>query len=59
MQRYLETAGALEEWLRSYRPEELFDDNGCFLDKWRDISPKGAKRMSVHPVTNGGVNPKA
>ena len=55
----MSTADALEAWLRSYRPEELFDDNGRFLDKWREISPKGAKRMSVHPITNGGVAPKA
>ena len=55
----MSTADALEAWLRSYRPEELFDDNGRFLEKWREISPKGAKRMSVHPITNGGVAPKA
>ncbi|GAB2968903.1 phosphoketolase family protein [Frigoribacterium salinisoli] len=44
----------LEEWLRSYRPEELFDDEGrpaAFLDALR---PRGDKRMSAIPASNGG-----
>ncbi|AZG68728.1 phosphoketolase family protein [Mycoplasma struthionis] len=46
----------LEKWLRSYKPEELFDENGKVLDEITEIAPKGLKRMAVHPVTNGGIN---
>ena len=46
----------LEEWLRSYRPEELFDESGT-LDRrncgnWR---PQGTRRMSANPHANGGL----
>jgi xylulose-5-phosphate/fructose-6-phosphate phosphoketolase len=45
----------LEAWLRSYRPEELFDDSGCLLPQLRRLSPKGSRRMSANPVANGGM----
>ncbi|QJG66995.1 phosphoketolase [Mycoplasma phocoenae] len=51
-------ADKLKNWLLSYRPNELFDENGTFKDEYRQISPKGLKRMSVHPITNGGINPQ-
>ncbi|MBN0919291.1 phosphoketolase family protein [[Mycoplasma] gypis] len=54
----LEHVDKLEAWLRSYRPEQLFDENGKFKEEYRQISPKGLKRMSMHPITNGGVNAK-
>ncbi|MFN2377961.1 MAG: phosphoketolase [Candidatus Binatia bacterium] len=45
----------LEEWMRSYRPEELFDENGALRLELRTLAPKGARRMSANPHTNGGV----
>ncbi|PZO54763.1 MAG: phosphoketolase [Phormidesmis priestleyi] len=44
----------LENWMRSYRPEELFDDNGTLLADIKEIAPKGDRRMSANPHTNGG-----
>lgn len=49
---------ALVDWLKSYRPEELFDENGTIKDEVREISPKGDRRMSTNPITNGGIDPK-
>lgn len=49
---------ALVDWLKSYRPEELFDENGTIKDEIRKISPKGNRRMSTNPITNGGIDPK-
>ncbi|MEU5784053.1 phosphoketolase family protein [Micromonospora lupini] len=45
----------LERWLRSYRPEELFDATGAPVDELRTLPPRGDRRMSANPVTNGGV----
>ena len=45
----------LEEWLRSYEPEKLFDERGKLRDDLRDLSPKGSKRMSASPYANGGL----
>ncbi|MGV9212097.1 phosphoketolase family protein [Micromonospora sp. RB23] len=45
----------LERWLRSYRPEELFDATGAPVDELRTLPPTGDRRMSANPVTNGGV----
>ncbi|MFG2102140.1 phosphoketolase [Micromonospora echinaurantiaca] len=45
----------LERWLRSYRPEELFDATGAPVAELVDLPPKGDRRMSANPVTNGGV----
>lgn len=44
----------LEEWLRSYRPEELFDDRGAPVPAIRDLHPAGERRMSANPHANGG-----
>ncbi|MCC8247793.1 phosphoketolase family protein [Saccharothrix luteola] len=44
----------LEEWLRSYRPEELFDDDGRLVPELRALAPTGDRRMSANPHTNGG-----
>ncbi|WP_447007523.1 phosphoketolase family protein [Saccharothrix isguenensis] len=44
----------LEEWLRSYRPEELFDENGRLVPELRALAPTGDRRMSANPHTNGG-----
>jgi len=45
----------LEDWMRSYKPEELFDANGRLIPELRALSPKGARRMSANPHANGGV----
>lgn len=45
----------LEDWLKSYRPWELFDDNGTLLAELRHLSPVGPKRMGSNPHTNGGL----
>ncbi len=45
----------LEEWLRSYRPEELFDERGSLIPELAELAPKGVRRMSANPHANGGV----
>ncbi|MGO8870210.1 MAG: phosphoketolase [Acidimicrobiales bacterium] len=45
----------LEAWLRSYRPEELFDEHGRPVDAVRGAAPVGDRRMSVNPHANGGL----
>ncbi|MFI6264030.1 phosphoketolase [Micromonospora sp. NPDC051006] len=45
----------LETWLRSYRPEELFDATGAPVAELLALPPRGDRRMSANPVTNGGV----
>ncbi|MCW2687502.1 MAG: phosphoketolase, partial [Mycobacterium sp.] len=45
----------LEEWLRSYRPEELFDDDGTLRPELRALAPTGHRRMSDNPHANGGL----
>jgi xylulose-5-phosphate/fructose-6-phosphate phosphoketolase len=45
---------ALEDWLRSYRPEELFDDNGTPIPEIDELYPKGELRMGANPHVNGG-----
>ncbi|HUP02380.1 MAG TPA: phosphoketolase family protein [Bryobacteraceae bacterium] len=45
----------LEEWLRSYRPEELFDENGRLKPELADLAPKGERRMGANPHANGGA----
>jgi xylulose-5-phosphate/fructose-6-phosphate phosphoketolase len=44
----------LEEWMRSYRPEELFDENGTPLPELLGLPPRGERRMSANPHANGG-----
>jgi xylulose-5-phosphate/fructose-6-phosphate phosphoketolase len=44
----------LEAWLKSYKPEELFDADGRLLPKLKALAPKGARRMSANPHANGG-----
>ena len=44
----------LEEWLRSYRPEELFDEHGAPVAEVLELSPRGERRMSASPHANGG-----
>ena len=44
----------LEEWMRSYRPEELFDEQGRLREELRGVAPHGDHRMSANPHANGG-----
>ena len=50
--RYL---GLLEEWLRSYRPEELFDEQGAPRPELLSLAPEGTRRMGASPHANGGL----
>jgi xylulose-5-phosphate/fructose-6-phosphate phosphoketolase len=45
----------LEAWLRSYRPEELFDESGRFRAEFQELAPTGNRRMGANPHANGGV----
>jgi len=45
----------LEGWLRSYRPDELFDDAGALRADLASLAPKGERRMSANPHANGGL----
>jgi xylulose-5-phosphate/fructose-6-phosphate phosphoketolase len=45
----------LEEWLRSYKPEERFDEQGRLIPELKALAPKGNRRMSANPVANGGL----
>jgi xylulose-5-phosphate/fructose-6-phosphate phosphoketolase len=45
----------LEDWLRSYRPDELFDADGRLRPELRALAPVGQRRMSANPHTNGGL----
>jgi xylulose-5-phosphate/fructose-6-phosphate phosphoketolase len=45
----------LEEWMRSYRPEELFDEDGRLIAELAELAPDGDRRMSANPHANGGV----
>ena len=45
----------LEKWLRSYHPEELFDDDGRLRAELRALAPSGDRRMSANPHANGGL----
>lgn len=44
----------LEKWLKSYKPEELFDENGTLKEVFKSVCPKGDKRMGSSLYTNGG-----
>jgi xylulose-5-phosphate/fructose-6-phosphate phosphoketolase len=44
----------LDDWLRGYRPEELFDDEGRLVPELAELSPSGDRRMSANPHANGG-----
>ena len=50
-----EQLAALEAWLKSYKPEELFDSNGRLNEELKQLSPRGIKRMGSNPNANGGL----
>ena len=45
----------LEDWLKSYRPQELFDEHGKFRDELAALAPTGHRRMGSNPHANGGA----
>ncbi|HEX5460959.1 MAG TPA: phosphoketolase family protein [Steroidobacteraceae bacterium] len=45
---------ALEQWMRSYRPQDLFDDNGRLIPELAALAPRGNRRMGANPHANGG-----
>ncbi|NMG21879.1 phosphoketolase family protein [Brasilonema bromeliae] len=45
----------LEEWMNSYNPQELFDENGKFIPELAELAPKGNRRMGDNPHVNGGL----
>lgn len=53
-QNDMEHADKLVAWLKSYRPEELFDESGKLKHEFAEIAPKGDKRMAANPHTNPG-----
>ena len=44
----------VENWMRSYRPEELFDESGALLAELKDMAPAGDRRITANPHANGG-----
>ena len=47
--------GRLEAWMKSYKPEELFDHTGRLIPELADLAPKGDRRMGANPHANGGI----
>jgi len=45
----------LEAWMKSYKPEELFDKNGRLIEELRELAPKGTRRITGNPHANGGL----
>ena len=45
----------LEKWMKSYKPEKLFDKNGRLIPELEELAPEGNRRMGANPHTNGGV----
>ncbi len=45
----------LEQWMKSYKPEELFDETGRLIPELAELAPKGERRMGANPHANGGI----
>jgi xylulose-5-phosphate/fructose-6-phosphate phosphoketolase len=52
---HLEHVGQLESWMKSYKPEELFDADGRLIPDLAGLAPEGDRRMGANPHANGGV----
>jgi len=50
-----EHIGMLEQWMRSYKPEELFDNSGRLIPRLAELAPSGDRRMGANPHANGGL----
>ncbi|MDD9150858.1 phosphoketolase family protein [Sporolactobacillus sp. CQH2019] len=55
---HMEHADQLVHWMKSYKPEELFDKSGKLFAGIAETIPQGTRRMSMNPITNGGIHPK-
>lgn len=55
-QHHFDHVDALENWLQSYRPEELFTEEGSLKEEIKALAPKN--RMATNPITNGGIDPQ-
>jgi xylulose-5-phosphate/fructose-6-phosphate phosphoketolase len=53
--KYPEHLKLLENWLRSYRPDELFDKTGRLVPELKELAPEGERRMGANPHANGGI----
>lgn len=53
-ENHKENLEILEKWLKSYKPEELFDENGTLIEELRELCPVGDQRMGANPNANGG-----
>ncbi len=53
-EKHSQNLAMLEEWLRSYRPEELFDETGRLIPELAELAPKGGRRMGANIHANGG-----
>lgn len=49
----------LEDWMRSYKPEQLFDKQGTLIPELKELAPQGRRRMGANPHANGGLLKKA
>ncbi|MGA2389503.1 MAG: phosphoketolase family protein [Candidatus Sulfotelmatobacter sp.] len=49
----------VEDWMRSYHPEKLFDANGTLIPELQELAPSGSRRISANPHANGGLLRKA
>ena len=54
-ENHQENIELLENWLKSYKPEELFDKNGTLIKELQELAPKGIQRMGANPNANGGL----
>ena len=45
----------LEDWMKSYKPEEFFNENGGLIPELAELAPKGERRMGANPYANGGI----
>lgn len=52
---HIDNLAILEKWLRSYKPEELFDDDGKLIKRLKDLAPSPSKCMGSSPFANGGL----
>ncbi|MFD1472192.1 phosphoketolase family protein [Companilactobacillus mishanensis] len=57
-QNHMEHIDALVDWMKSYKPEELFNEDGSLKDDIKETIPSDDKRMASNPVVNGGLDPK-
>ncbi|UDM32221.1 phosphoketolase family protein [Lentilactobacillus laojiaonis] len=54
----MQDAQQLVDWLKSYKPEDTFNEDGSLKQELADLTPKGDQRMAMNPITNGGINPE-